>query len=235
MAYELYVQIGSDSATAYWQNMGALNVATYVSVNGVYQNTWNADTKLDKKENTSYQYSQVYAVGRAPTSNAEIIPASPDGIANSIVRRDGAGNFNVNTPTGNNNPATKKYVDDAVASAGGGGGKPTAYLHSIYDDDDGHTYILSWDETPYTRGQIVRSELAKHANEIFGVTFGDSRGGDTQILFYNRWMPVLKAYDATYGNALFYFNTSASSWSSWKIQVGTQDRILIDSVTEYIW
>jgi hypothetical protein len=29
--------------------MGPLNVATYVSVNGNYQNTWDADTELDKK------------------------------------------------------------------------------------------------------------------------------------------------------------------------------------------
>lgn len=45
---DLYIQVGSTSATAVWVNMGTLNVATYVTVNGNYQNTWNADTKLDK-------------------------------------------------------------------------------------------------------------------------------------------------------------------------------------------
>lgn len=37
-AYSLYIQVGPDSATAYWQNMGPLNVATYVSVDDVFQN-----------------------------------------------------------------------------------------------------------------------------------------------------------------------------------------------------
>ena len=36
--YTLYIQVGSTSAAAIWQNMGALNVATYVTVDGVYQN-----------------------------------------------------------------------------------------------------------------------------------------------------------------------------------------------------
>lgn len=46
--YDLYVQVGSNSRVATWLNAGPLNVATLVTVNGQYQNTWNADTKLDK-------------------------------------------------------------------------------------------------------------------------------------------------------------------------------------------
>lgn len=44
---DLYIQVGSDSDTAIWENMGPLNVATYVTVNGQYQNVWDADTKLN--------------------------------------------------------------------------------------------------------------------------------------------------------------------------------------------
>lgn len=36
---ELYIQIGETSETAIWNNMGILNVATYVTVNGQYVNT----------------------------------------------------------------------------------------------------------------------------------------------------------------------------------------------------
>lgn len=47
--YDLYMQIGTaeDYSKVVWQNLGALNLATYVTVNGQYQGTWNADTKKD--------------------------------------------------------------------------------------------------------------------------------------------------------------------------------------------
>ena len=36
--YDLYIQIGETSATAVWKNMGALNVGTYVTIDGNYVN-----------------------------------------------------------------------------------------------------------------------------------------------------------------------------------------------------
>lgn len=47
--YDLYMQIGTakDYSKVVWQNLGVLNLATYVTVNGQYQGTWNADTKKD--------------------------------------------------------------------------------------------------------------------------------------------------------------------------------------------
>ena len=42
--YTLYIQVGSTSAAAIWQNMGALNVATYVTVDGAYQNVLEMNT-----------------------------------------------------------------------------------------------------------------------------------------------------------------------------------------------
>lgn len=50
--YDLYVQVGSTSATAVWVNAGPFNAATLVTVNGVGQNVWDADTKLDKVTTT---------------------------------------------------------------------------------------------------------------------------------------------------------------------------------------
>lgn len=47
--YELYIQVGSTSDEAQWFNAGPLNVATMVTVGGQYQNTWDADTKVNKK------------------------------------------------------------------------------------------------------------------------------------------------------------------------------------------
>ena len=50
--YDLYIQVGTSPETAVWNNVGAFNAATLVMVNGVGQNVWNADTKLDKTGGT---------------------------------------------------------------------------------------------------------------------------------------------------------------------------------------
>ena len=57
--YDLYVQIGKNSNEAVWTNTGPFNAATAVSVNGSYQNIWNADTKLDKVATTT-NHNQLY-------------------------------------------------------------------------------------------------------------------------------------------------------------------------------
>lgn len=57
--YDLWVQVGANSDVAVWTNTGPFNAATLVSVNGNYQNVWNADTKLDKVA-TSTSHNQVY-------------------------------------------------------------------------------------------------------------------------------------------------------------------------------
>ena len=45
--YDLYIQIGSTSATAVWTNAGPFNASTLVFENGKAQNIWNADTKVN--------------------------------------------------------------------------------------------------------------------------------------------------------------------------------------------
>lgn len=44
---DLYIQVGETSEEALWNNVGPFNAATLVTVNGVGQNVWNADTKVD--------------------------------------------------------------------------------------------------------------------------------------------------------------------------------------------
>ena len=46
--YDLYIQVGENSSVAQWVNSGPFNAATLVSSGGVYQNIWDADTKVDK-------------------------------------------------------------------------------------------------------------------------------------------------------------------------------------------
>lgn len=45
--YDLYIQVGKTSAEAKWTNMGPLNVATAVTVDGQFQNIWEANSKKD--------------------------------------------------------------------------------------------------------------------------------------------------------------------------------------------
>lgn len=87
---DLYIQVGSSSSTAVWMNMGTLNVATYVTVNGNYQNTWNADTKLDKV--TTSGSDRVYGITSAGVQKLENVTTTPS--AYSIARRDGNGILN---------------------------------------------------------------------------------------------------------------------------------------------
>lgn len=56
--YDLYVQVGANPEVSTWQNTGPFNVGTMVTVDGQYQNVWDADTKLDKAATTALtQYS----------------------------------------------------------------------------------------------------------------------------------------------------------------------------------
>ena len=83
--YDLYIQAGSTPATARWNNAGPFNAATLVFENGEAQNTWDADTKLNKVTITTAT-AQVYAkmanggqmlisVDNSNTANDAFIPS----------------------------------------------------------------------------------------------------------------------------------------------------------------
>lgn len=113
--YNLYIQVGSTSDTAQWQNMGPLNVATYVTVNGLYQNTWNADTKLDKVTATSGQ-TQAYCKDRDGNQVMVTVGVGYN-TANGIPQRNDKGFISGPVPTSSYHYATKGYVDDKIAIA----------------------------------------------------------------------------------------------------------------------
>lgn len=46
--YDLWIQIGLNPDVATWNNIGPLNVSTFVTVDGEFVHTWDADTKLNK-------------------------------------------------------------------------------------------------------------------------------------------------------------------------------------------
>lgn len=106
--YDLYVQVGETSATAIWINTGPFNAATAVSVGGVYQNIWDADTKLDKNSSTT-GVDQVYVKYAAGTQG--LFPATSAVLGSSVVMRNSSAEVLVPTaPTSQNAAVNKNYV-----------------------------------------------------------------------------------------------------------------------------
>lgn len=114
--YDLYIQIGEDPDTAQWDNIGPINVATYVTVGGVFQGQWNADTKLDLKVEDEELFEEFDLIpiitedrdgnliqGEEPVSNK----ADPDTIAERYTN----GRLRVGTPARTEDAANKGYVD----------------------------------------------------------------------------------------------------------------------------
>lgn len=74
----LYLQVGDTPATAQWTNFGQLNVATYLTSGGEFQNVWNADTKLAAPTQTSI-YNRIAVINEGATG------ADPAGITYTVV------------------------------------------------------------------------------------------------------------------------------------------------------
>ena len=120
--YDLYVQVGSTSAEAVWVNAGPFNAATLVTVGGVGQNVWSADTKLDKPATPTAGNAVVIMQKGTGTSSTVLIEdstaARPNWIPKYLDGRSfgdsapsGAGTIIVPEPTKSYQSANKKYVD----------------------------------------------------------------------------------------------------------------------------
>lgn len=109
--YKLWVQIPTTpGGSVYnWQDFGTLNVATYCTVNGEFQNVYNLDNKLDKVTSGNILYG---------TSNGQqttyLIAVSA--LQNHVVKRDEYGRSKIETPTTDKEIANKEYVDDTAQS-----------------------------------------------------------------------------------------------------------------------
>lgn len=111
--YSLYIQVGSTSRNAEWLDAGPLNVATMVTVNGQYQNTWNADTKLDKIPLSQVSGSLVYVRDHLGNNDYRTLSASPIGGAIPIYNRSSTnqGILKTNFPETGADCVNKDYAD----------------------------------------------------------------------------------------------------------------------------
>ena len=122
---DLWIQFGENPQTATWNNVGPFNVGTMVTVNGVYQNVWDADTKAPAKSDKTGKL--VVWASNGETSHWETIMSVPNaqkqpGII-ATYGSAGEGTAANETTKGylvSNNPvnpyhvATKNYVDNKV-------------------------------------------------------------------------------------------------------------------------
>lgn len=108
--YHLWIQIGATSATATWNDMGELNNGTLVSVDGQNQNTWDADSKVDKITAETV-YTQVYAK-YANGSQTMLNVVMPEYAVNNagLVYRDSNGHIRVADPVNDLDAVNKRYT-----------------------------------------------------------------------------------------------------------------------------
>ena len=169
--YDLYIQIGETSDDAVWNNVGPLNVATLVTSGGVYQNIWNADTKLDKDTHVT-TYNQVYV--KAANGGQGHINVTKQTVADAVVQRQSDGNIYVPaTPAEGVDAASKQYVDTQVGKKVNTAVGVGPYVYCRYNGEDnvyqvypGDTYAGNANGIP----RYVGSRLfAKTPSESFHV------------------------------------------------------------------
>lgn len=108
----VWIIVGTD--TLLWDDVGTFTGSgTIVTVDGVAVETFNANTKLDKKGNATTDSYALYAVS---TDGAQTLLYSNSAVrANYVIRRDPAGQILVPlVPTATNHAASKTYIDGAL-------------------------------------------------------------------------------------------------------------------------
>lgn len=151
--YDLYIQVGSTSATATWKNTGPFNAATLVTSAGVGLNIWDADTKLDKVTTLS-QKNQAYV--KTTAGDNRMFDIDSEATANTIVRRRQDGTVFVPTNTTLSNAAISKYQADGsfVAKMTGtpDSGATRGFMYGLQSDG--------------TTPELYRLQIQSNANTI---------------------------------------------------------------------
>ena len=125
---DLWMQIGTTYDNAIWTNIGPLNVATYVSVDGQYQNTWDADTKLDKYTHAGEDYYLVYGMNYEGNDTMFAAGGSELG-AGAIAMYDGNNCLTQDTfPELPEHVVNKDYLDSYIKDS------DTITIDPYYDD-----------------------------------------------------------------------------------------------------
>ena len=104
--------MGATYEDAIWHNIGALNLATYITVNGEFQNIWDADTKLDKVNINDGEY-HAYVISDDGSQDTMYISTAED--PECLVKRGSNGEIYVpEWPVDNKEAVSKIYVDSLI-------------------------------------------------------------------------------------------------------------------------
>ena len=116
--YDLYIQVGETSEEAVWNNVGPFNAATLITVNGVGQNVWDADTKVNEWDANDGGYSTFrYRIKNGDGStSSRTIPGYNRPLAHAIALYGPSGELKTNTPVNDLDCTNKLYVDDGMAN-----------------------------------------------------------------------------------------------------------------------
>lgn len=90
---DLYILMGASQAQQHWYNSGPINVATFVTVNGQFQSSWDADSKLDKNSIANVIYIN------DGNGNPSVMFFTDSTQGPSAMRRNPAGQTKVNGAT----------------------------------------------------------------------------------------------------------------------------------------
>ena len=155
----LYLQVGDTPATAQWTNFGQLNVATYLTSGGEFQNVWNADTKLAAPAQAS-GYETVPIIRRNTTGADpadmiyEVASPGPQGNFEMVRRNDESQILNdltLNASANNYACVNIGYADDTYAK------KPEGV--------DANSHVISYvDNAPVRVRLMVDSNTSNQYN-----------------------------------------------------------------------
>lgn len=147
-SYNLYIQVGEDTVT--WTDVGPLNVATLVTVDGDYQNVWEANTKQDKIVNSP-------TIIRLGDNQLTIAPAYLNKISSALLTPQSAPAATQIVGVGANNAQTMIDIGDGLSLENGtlkasGGGGDSLYQHNVTLTGDNLLIMISFinnNSSPY--------------------------------------------------------------------------------------
>lgn len=217
--YNLYIQIGPNPAQAIWRDMGQLNVATYVTVGGQFQNIWNADTKLDKV--TSQGANRVYTITSNGGQGTVSYTSSPGQY--NIAQYSINGRLSTNDPSSNLECANKRYVDNHKSLY-----KQVFWKNNNQDDQDRLVLItttnMPLDYTIKNAGDYVDPDYPEE---------GRYQGTYKGVYFNPATDFIVKAYHYVGDNA--YPDTGNFTITEGGCTYGTVNEIIVDDTDMYIY
>lgn len=176
--YDLYIQVGDADGPVLWVNSGPLNVSTLVTVNGQYQNVWDADTKLDKVTTATIK-NQTYV--KLANGNQVMWDIDNGPEPNTFCVRDSNGRLRIASPANTSDAVNLGFMTSYINDVGG----TTIYKHTFKATRTGDTNTPVWIS-------FLSTSAAPHieTNDYGEITLDDYCPGWDYRIGYGEWNPT---------------------------------------------